>query len=66
MKVSELRKMSVSELQKHLINSLTKKFKLRMQLSTKQLTNTCLVNENRKEIARIKTLITEKIGNSHE
>lgn len=62
MKVSELRQMSIDQLRAQLVESLKSKFKLRMQLSTKQLSNTSLISKNRKEIARIKTLITEKMG----
>ncbi len=62
MRASELRKMSINELQNQLVENLKTKFKLRMQLATKQLTNTSLVAKNRKEIARIKTLIMEKTG----
>ena len=60
MKASELRDKSVSELRDQL-NSLYKdQFGLRIQKSTGQLGQVHLVAAIRKDIARVKTIITEK------
>lgn len=60
MKANELREKSVAELNEQL-NSLYKdRFAIRMQKSTGQLGQSHLIEINRKDIARIKTIITEK------
>ncbi len=60
MKASELREKPVSELKEQL-NALYKdQFKIRIQKNTGQLGQNHLVAEVRKDIARVKTLITEK------
>lgn len=62
MKASELRAKSVDELKAELNGELEKQFKMRMQLSTGQLTQTHEVKKNRRNIARIKTVLNEKAG----
>ena len=62
MKASELREKSVEELQAALGDELKQQFKLRMQLSTGQLEQSHLVMQARRNIARIKTVITQKAG----
>lgn len=60
MKAIELREKNVAELNEQL-NSLYKdRFAIRMQKSTGQLGQSHLIEVNRKAIARIKTIITEK------
>lgn len=60
MKVSELREKSVAELNEQL-NSLYKdRFNYRMQAGTGQLGQPHLLAAVRKDIARVKTIITEK------
>ena len=61
MKANELREKSLSELNKELINLLRVQFSLRMQLATQQLSNTSQLKMIRKDIARIKTVIKQKI-----
>jgi len=61
MKANELREKSLSELNKELINLLRAQFSLRMQLATQQLSNTSQLKMIRKDIARIKTIIKQKI-----
>lgn len=63
MKASELREKSVNELQMELDSQLEAQFKLRMQLSTGQLQQTHKMKEVRRDIARIKTLLNEKVLN---
>ncbi len=60
MKASELREKSVEELNKQLIDLLSEQFKLRIQKSTGQLGQSHLLKETRRDIARVKTLLTEK------
>jgi large subunit ribosomal protein L29 len=60
MNAIDLREKSVVELKEQL-NSLYKdRFAIRMQKSTGQLGQPHLIGNNRKDIARIKTIITEK------
>ena len=62
MKANELREKSLPELNKELINLLRVQFSLRMQLATQQLSNTSQLKMIRKDIARIKTVIKQKIN----
>ena len=63
MNASELREKSVEELNQELISQLEAQFKLRMQASTGQLNQTHLLKQTRRDIARIKTTLREKVGN---
>jgi large subunit ribosomal protein L29 len=63
MKTSELREKSVVELNAALLSELQAQFKLRMQAATGQLSQTHLLKNARRDIARIKTVLTEKAGN---
>ena len=58
--VEDLRAKSVEELQAELIDAKKELFNLRFQNATNQLTNTSRINDVRKNIARIQTVITEK------
>ena len=62
MKAEELRKKSTKELQDELSELLKEQFKLRMQKSTGQMSNPARFKTLRKEIARVKTVMTE-MGN---
>jgi len=61
MKASELRAQDGAELNKALIELRKEQFNLRMQQSSGQLNNTSQVTVVRKDIARIKTVINEKL-----
>lgn len=63
MKAQDLREKSADELNQLLLDKLHEQFKLRMQLTTRQLTQTHLLKQVRRDIARINTLLTEKAGN---
>ena len=63
MKASELRYKSVDELSKQLLTLREEQFKLRMQKSTGQLGQTHLLQQNQRDIARVKTVLGEKAGN---
>lgn len=63
MNAIELRKKSVEELNKELLEKLEEQFKQRLQKTTGQLNQTHLLKQTRREIARIKTLLREKAQN---
>ena len=68
MKASELRDKSVEELQETLVSLSRDQFSSRMQQSTGQLGQTHLLKQVRRDIARVKTVITEKtkVGNEQD
>jgi large subunit ribosomal protein L29 len=62
MKAKELREKSVNDLKATLSQEQEAQFKLRMQQATGQLTETHKVKQARRNIARLKTVITQKAG----
>ena len=60
MKANEIREMSVEELNVKLNDLKKDLFNLRFQNATNQLENPKRITEVRREIARVKTVITEK------
>ncbi|RLV60698.1 50S ribosomal protein L29 [Parashewanella curva] len=62
MKASELREKSVEELNAELLGLLREQFNLRMQHATGQLNQTHQLKQVRRNIARVKTIITSKAG----
>ncbi len=60
MKANELREKTVAELNEQLNTLYREQFSVRMQKSTGQLAQTHLTGNIRKDIARVKTIITEK------
>ena len=62
MKASELRGKSGDELQKELEGLLKAQFGLRMQVATQQLSNTSQMKKVRRDIARVHTLMKEKVA----
>ena len=63
MKASEMRDKSAEDLNKELLTLREEQFKLRMQKSTGQLGQTHLLQQNQRDIARVKTVMREKAGN---
>jgi large subunit ribosomal protein L29 len=63
MKASELRAKSADDLGKELLTLREEQFKLRMQRATGQLGQTHLLQQNQRDIARVKTVLTQKAGN---
>jgi large subunit ribosomal protein L29 len=63
--VKTLRNMSLTELENELLTIRKTQFNLRMKTVNGVLQNAHHITEARKKIARIKTLMTEKAGNSH-
>ncbi|AEC21427.1 50S ribosomal protein L29 [Pusillimonas sp. SM2304] len=62
MKASELRSKDATELSKELESLLKAQFNLRMQRATQQLSNTSQIGKVRRDIARVRTIMTENAG----
>ncbi len=60
MKSSELRVKSAADLEKELLSLTKAQFGLRMQVATQQLNNNSQLLKVRRDIARVKTILTEK------
>jgi len=60
MKASEFRTKSGDELQQELASLLKAQFSMRMQKATQQLANTSQLKKVRRDIARLRTIMTEK------
>lgn len=60
MKTNELKEKSVEQLNEVLVNLLKQQFGLRIQHATGQLGKTSEIKKVRRNIARVKTLLTEK------
>ncbi|AKJ69827.1 50S ribosomal protein L29 [Pandoraea thiooxydans] len=60
MKASELRDKDSAALNKELSDLLKAQFGLRMQLATQQLSNTSQLQNVRRDIARVRTVLNEK------
>jgi large subunit ribosomal protein L29 len=60
MKASELRVKDQPALNQELSDLLKAQFGLRMQLATQQLGNTSQLKKVRRDIARVRTVLTEK------
>jgi len=60
MKASELRAKDVAALEKEISDLLKAHFGLRMQKATQQLTNHTMLRKTRRDIARARTILTEK------
>ncbi len=63
MKAKELRDLSAEELEKKLADLKEELFNLRFQLATGQLENPMRVRDVRKDIARVKTVMQERVLN---
>ncbi|WMY96760.1 MAG: 50S ribosomal protein L29 [Arsenophonus sp.] len=62
MKSKKLRKKNIEDLKIELLNLIREKFNLTMQLKSGQLKQSHLLKQIRRHIARIKTLLTEKVS----
>ncbi|WP_016955067.1 50S ribosomal protein L29 [Catenovulum sp. SX2] len=62
MNANELKDKSVEELKAELLELLREQFNLRMQKSTGQLSQTHLMKQVRRNIARVKTVLNSKAG----
>jgi large subunit ribosomal protein L29 len=61
MKAKDLHKMSLDELGVVLTDELGTQFKLRMQNATGQLKESHKIRQTRRSIARVKTIMTQKV-----
>ncbi len=62
MKAKDIRAMSAEDRQKELLGLLKEQFNLRMQKATGQLSNTANLRKVRRNIARLRTVASEKQG----
>lgn len=60
MNASELRSKSADELTQELRSLLRAQFNLRMQKATQQLNNTSQIRKVRRDIARVRTVLSQK------
>ena len=60
MKANELRVKSITDLDQELLSLTKAQFGLRMQMATQQLSNNSQLLKMRRDIARVKTILTEK------
>ncbi len=60
MKAKELRNLTTAEIEQKLVGLKEELFNLRFQLATGQLDNTARISQVRKDIARAKTVLTER------
>jgi large subunit ribosomal protein L29 len=63
MKARDLREKQLPDLNKELVSLLKAHFGLRMQLATQQLSNIRQLKIIKRDIARVKTVITQKQAN---
>lgn len=62
MKATELRNKSVDELKTELTSLLKAQFGLRMQLATQQLAKPTELKRVRRDIARVRTILAQKVA----
>jgi large subunit ribosomal protein L29 len=60
MKARELKTKSVTDLKAELLSLTKAQFGMRMQVATQQMNNTSELRKVRRDIARVKTVLTEK------
>ena len=64
MKTIDLRKKSTEDLEKELLEIRKAQFSNRMQITTQQSTKNDQIGKFQKDIARIKTILAEKVNQS--
>lgn len=62
MKTQELRNKGLEELEKELLSLRRIQFGLRLQHKTQQILNTSQISNVRRDIARIKTILSERLS----
>ncbi len=62
MKAEELREKNADELKTEMMALLRQQFNLRMQKGTGQLAQSHLLKQVRRDIARVKTIMNQKVG----
>ena len=66
MKTSEIRKMSIEDINSKITEIKTELFELRMKQATGSLDKPHMINAKRKDVARLKTVLTEKLNDGSE
>ena len=66
MKTSEIRNLSVEDINKKIVENKQELFELRMKQATGNLEKPHKINALRKEVARLKTVLTEKENDGSE
>ena len=66
MKITEIRKMSADEINKKIAEIKNELFELRMKQATGSLDKPHKINALRKDVARLKTVLTEKLNDGSE
>ena len=66
MKASEIRKMSAEDINKKIAENKAELFELRMKQATGTLDKPHRINALRKDVARLKTVLTEKLNDGSE
>ena len=61
MKAVDLRAKSVEDLNNELVELRRAQFSLRMQIATQQLTKVDQISKTRRDIARVKTVLSQKV-----
>ncbi len=62
MKASDIRDLNVEELQTKAVELQQEMFNLRFQLHTGHLENTARISQLRKDVARVKTILSSKLN----
>ena len=62
MKTSDIRKMTTEDINKKIQEIKTELFELRMKQATGSLDKPHMINAKRKDVARLKTVLTEKLS----
>lgn len=63
---NELKEMTIDELQNELLTMRKEAFNLRLKKASGALDKGHLVKQVRRTVARIKTIMTEKVGKGHD
>lgn len=66
MKAKEVRELSIDEIQTKLMNTRQELMNLRFQMVTGQLTDTSRFKVARRDIARLQTILNERVRNEKE
>lgn len=64
--IKELRNLSIDELKTELFSLRKEQFNLRLKKASGSLDKTHLISIVRKSVARVKTIMSEKVGKSHD
>ena len=66
MKISEIREMSIEDINKKIVELKNELFEMRMKQATGRLEKPHMINKLRKDVARLKTVLTEKSKDGSE